>query len=409
MPRPLFAVLGAGALVAATVGVVQASGDDYSVDVVLPAATNLVPGSEVEIHGATAGKVTSLETRDGKAVVTVSLADDYAPLHDGTTARVSYKALLGERILELMPGDDSAAELKDGALVEGTVDRVELDQVLAALDRPTREHLKSLVDRLTGTLDGRQDDVRDTLRALGPAVDALGQVLDAIGSDGPAVRHLVTRLAALTETLANRHGELGSTIDNLTSATRTVAANRSQLAKALSELPDTLDVTRDTLADVPDTVDQAEPLLEALRPGMEKLPGVSAHLRPVLRDLRPTIAELRPTLASVRDLLGYTPALLDGANTLLPQANQVLDDLGPALTYLRPYTPELAGWLSNWGSAAANYDGNGHYLRAFGQEGGTSLVNNPGVLPPGVTRHLERVPGASEGQPWTDANGSEPQ
>lgn len=409
MPRTLFTALGAGALVVATAGVVAGSGDGYTVDVVLPAATNLVKGSEVEIDGATAGRVKELETRDGKAVVTVALEEDYAPLHDGTTARVSYKALLGERILELFPGEDSATALEDGALVEGSIDRVELDQVLAALDKPTRVKLQSLLDRMSTTLDGQEDDVRTTVQALGPAVEALGQVLEAVGNDGPTIRKLVTRLSTLMTTLDKHDGELESTITDLTTATGTIAANRTQLSKALADLPETLATAEATLADVPATVDAASPLLKALAPGMEQLPGVAKQLEPVLRDLRPTIAQLRPTLASAQQLLDYTPALLDGADTVLPQADQVLGDLGPALTYLRPYTPELVGWLANWGSAASNYDANGHYLRAFIQEGSTSLVNNPGIMPPGVKSKLTRLPGESEGQPWTDAHGSEMQ
>lgn len=409
MRRNLTAALGAGALVVATVAVAGGAGDDYSVQVVLPAATNLVEGSEVEIDGASAGRVERLDTRDGKAVVTVSLTDEHAPLHDGTTARVSYKALLGERILELTPGDDSTPALAEGALVEGSVDRVEIDQVLAALDGPTRTRLKSLLDRLSGTLEGSEGDVRSTLQTLGPAVEALGQVLEAVGSDGPAIRELVTRLSRLMDTLDARRGELEATIGGLTTASTTIASNRKQLSQALSQLPETLRTAEETLGQVPSTVAAASPLLQALQPGVAKLPGVAEQLQPVLRDLRPTIAELRPTLASLQSLLDHTPGLLDGANAVLPQADQVLGDLGPALTYLRPYTPELAGWLSNWGSAASNYDSEGHYLRAFAQEGSTSLVNNPGIVPPGITRKLSRLPGESEGQPWTDAHGSEMQ
>jgi phospholipid/cholesterol/gamma-HCH transport system substrate-binding protein len=409
MPRPLIAALSVGAILAVSAAVITSSGDDYTVDVVLPAATNLVRGSEVEIEGATAGRVKELDTRDGKAVITVALNEDYAPLHDGTTARVSYKALLGERILELFPGEDAAPALTDGALVEGSVDRVELDQVLAALDKPTRQKLQSLLDRLSGTLKGKEGDAQSTLQTLGPAVEALGQVLDAVGNDGPTIRKLIIRLSDLMGTLEKHDRDVGSTITDLTTATGTIAANRAQLSQALAELPETLRTAKATLSQVPGTVDAASPLLRALAPGLEQLPGVAEQLEPVLRDLRPTIAELRPTLAAARTLLDYSPDLLDGAESVLPQANQVLDDLGPALTYLRPYTPELMGWLSNWGSAAANYDANGHYLRAFIEEGSTSLVNNPGILPPGVTQHLSRLPGESEGQPWTDAHGNEMQ
>jgi phospholipid/cholesterol/gamma-HCH transport system substrate-binding protein len=36
----------------------------------------------------------------------------------------------------------------------------------------------------------------------------------------------------------------------------------------------------------------------------------------------------------------------------------------PVLDFLRPYTPELVGWIQSTGQASANYDGNGHYVRA---------------------------------------------
>jgi phospholipid/cholesterol/gamma-HCH transport system substrate-binding protein len=133
---------------------------------------------------------------------------------------------------------------------------------------------------------------------------------------------------------------------------------------------------------------------------------VARELGPVLVDLRPTVAELKPTLAALDVLLGRTPTLLSGVDAVVPQLGTAGQSLSPMLSYLRPYTPELAGWLSNWGSAAANYDSNGHYLRAFAQEGATSLNHNPGILPPGVTQHLTRLPGEAEGQPWVDANGS---
>jgi len=410
MTQPVKWALALGAVLVALLGIrAVSSGSGYSAEIVMPAATNLVEGSPVQINGQKAGSVSKLDTRDGKAVITVSIDKEFAPLRDGTTARISYKALLGERILDLMPGKDSAPALESGSLIEGTQDRVELDQVLAALDKPTRARLQSLVGRLSGTLKGKESDVRSTVQTLGPAAEALGQILRAVGSDGPAIKTLITRLSTLTSTLDSRRSELASTITNLSSATTTIARDRQQLGIALRQLPSTLATARATLGKVPSTVDAAGPLLQALQPGMEQLPEVSRQLAPVLKDLRPTLVQLRPTLAATRTLLGYTPGLLSGTNTLLPEARQALAGTHPALDYIRPYTPELMGWLSNWGSAAANYDANGHYLRAFVQEGSTSFVNNPGVLPPGVTRPSSRLPGAAEGQPWTDANGSEMQ
>jgi len=381
--------------------------DGYRIDVVMPAATNLVPGSVVQVNGADAGTVKSLEARDGKAVIGLELNDDFAPLHDGTTARISWKATLGERIVDLAPGPDANADLPSGALIEGTVDRVELDQVLAALDGPTRARLQSLLSRLDTTLSGSEGDLQSTLQAAGPAVQALGEVLRAVGDDGPSIRSLVVRLHQMTSAVSSRRTDLSGSVDRMASAVQVIAAQREALRQLLAELPPTLDTANTTLAKVPSTVDAAVPLLDTLQPATAKLPGVARQLSPVLRDLRPTVAELRPTLTALDQLLGGTPRLLQGLSSVVPQVDGAGRTLSPMLAYLRPYTPELAGWLSNWGSAAANYDANGHYLRAFGQEGSTSVNHNPGVLPPGITRHTNRLPGEAEGQPWVDAQGSE--
>jgi phospholipid/cholesterol/gamma-HCH transport system substrate-binding protein len=406
MPRTT-AILVAGALAVVAVGGVLALDDDYTVEVVMPAATNLVRGSAVQIDGEKVGKVEELETRDGKAVVKISLDEDHSPLHDGTTARIAWKATLGERILELKPGADSNPEMHDGALIEGTVDRVELDQVLAALDQPTRARLQSLLARLDGTFNGNEQDLRQTMSTAGPTVLALGEVLRAVGEDGPAIRSLVTRLRALTETAASRSSNVSATVDQFASTVDTVADERESLQSLLRALPGTIREADKTLDKVPGAVDEAVPLLEDLQPAVARLPGVARRLSPVLRDLRPTVAELRPTLAALDELLGQTPGLLAALESVAPQLGTAGDDLIPVLAHLRPYTPEAAGWISNWGSGAGNYDGNGHYLRAFAQEGGTSFNHNPGVMPPGVAKKNTRLPGEAEGQPWTDAFGSE--
>jgi phospholipid/cholesterol/gamma-HCH transport system substrate-binding protein len=76
------------------------------------------------------------------------------------------------------------------------------------------------------------------------------------------------------------------------------------------------------------------------------------------------------------------------------------------LNFLRPYTPELQGFLSNWASAFSGYNANGHYARFLAQAGPASVDANPGIMPPGVTSDPYPLPGANVGQPWTDAFGS---
>ncbi|MCW2616262.1 MAG: hypothetical protein JWN08_3256 [Frankiales bacterium] len=390
-----------------------AGGYDYELTIVMPSAPNLVKGGKVEVDGADAGRVSALEVRDGQALVTVGIRDDFAPLPSGTTARIEWKALLGERTLVIEPGPASNPDLPHRGRVEGSRQRVELDQVLAALDPATRTRLQSFTARLATTLDGSESDVNDTLGTAAPVVEALGQIATAVGQDGAALQSLVTRLRDVTDATTARRDDVRSAVADLTSLSERTARERESLGKTLEALPGTLQQATATLDRVPSTVDAAEPLLRDAAPLAAELKAAAADLRPLLQDLRPALQDLRPALSQFSTVLRDTPGLLDGAAAVLPGLTQAAQGSLPAVDFLRPYTPELAGWLANWGSSTANYDVYGNYARIYAQAGPSSLNESPALLGPAVgdlglvRSNPRRQPGELEGQPWTDANGSQ--
>ncbi|NKQ54242.1 MCE family protein [Amycolatopsis sp. K13G38] len=381
------------------------STSDYSVRLVMSNAAELAAGSPVLINGRQAGAISALGTKDGKAVVDVQLSGSDAPVHSGTTAVVRWKAVLGERYVELVPGPVHNATIPSGGMVPVSQDQVDVDEVLSALDPPTRAHLTSMIQQLNATLKDNPGNVQATLRTAGPAVDALGQVLKAVGEDSHAINNLVTDLRVMMEPLASRQGQLQQVVGNVTNLATQVAPQQQRLSDALAALPPTLGQAKSTLDKVPGTVDKAAPLLTDLRPAASQLAAVSKNLSPFLADLRPTVAELKPTLAAASELLKNTPQLLDSAHAVVPDINSVVDRLNPAVDFLRPYTPDLAGWLANWGSAFAYYDSQGHYAGAVIRAGVSSFDENPG-LPLTLNVNPAPAPGTASGQPWTDAQGS---
>ena len=63
---------------------------------------------------------------------------------------------------------------------------------------------------------------------------------------------------------------------------------------------------------------------------------------------------------------------------------------------LRPYTPEVVGFVNTWGSAGQNYDSNGHYMRILAGTGlAAPVIYPPGVTPPGFTRTDKPAPGSA--------------
>lgn len=406
MQRILTAVVCAVLLLGTTAAGVLTFSGPYRVTVVLDNAANLIDGTLIKVDGFDAGVIEDLEVVDGRAQLTLALDREFAPLHDGATATVVWKALLGERLVNLTDGPVANAEIPSGGMLTAQQPApVELDTVLAALDPATRDAVNSLVRNLDETLRGSESDLNATLKTAGPAIRALGDVLRGLGTDGEAVRQLVTRLNETMTILARRDGEVSRVVDQLGGAVDQVVAQREAVGGTLRELPPTLRQARTTLDSVPETVEEVTPLLEALEPATARLPGVAADLRPLLADLRPAIADLRPTLDSASELLRFTPGLLDGGTATLPGIDEAFTGLTPALDFLRPYTPELAGFLTNWSSANANFDRNGHYARIFITSGAENANVNPGVLPPGTTKNLAPLPGELVDQPWTDAFG----
>lgn len=400
----LIAAAAALVVVLAVAGVIIATNTSaYRVNLVMDSAAQLAEGSPVWIDGSQVGKIDTLSVKDGKAVVDLGL-DDIPPLHDGTTSRVEWKSALGERVLTLYPGPAQNAEIPDGGSIQGQTLQIEVDQVLAALDSPTRVKLAGMLRQLDGTVKGRERDIKQTLSATGPAVSAAGEVLQAVGKDGPALRALVTQLADMSRTAAGREQQVRDVVDGLSGLTGSAATQQQALSESLTELPPTLAAAEDTLDRVPGAVDKTVPLLEDLRPATAKLPSVARNLSPVLQDLRPTVAKLRPTLDSLSGVLERAPGLLDKSHGVFPPLQKTVEGYTPAVRFLRPYAPELAGFLTNFGTAFAQKDEQGKFWTGL-LAPGANAFNEAVAVPPSSRNNPNPVPGQIVGEPY-DANGS---
>src|ERR1700761_611750 len=220
----------AAILVAVFVGFVLFTSHEsgYELKFVLPSAAQLAEGSPVLINGNQVGHVTTLAVQDGKAIATINISGAAVPLHDGTTSRVEWFSALGERFLELTPGPTSNPPIPSGSLYRAQADQIEVDQVLAALDKPTRDHLSSLFKQLDQTTQGREPELNQTLKTAGPAVQALGEVLAGVGKDGPAIKALIAQLHNVMSVASVRQSELRGVIGNLTTFTGATAAQQRQ-------------------------------------------------------------------------------------------------------------------------------------------------------------------------------------
>ena len=102
------------------------------------------------VGGGKIGTIDEIELDDSaQAVVTLKLDDDFAPLHQGTTATIRATSLSGiaNRYVSLQPGPNNSDEIDDGGQIgaDDTSAPVDLDTLFNTLDtahprRPAERH-----------------------------------------------------------------------------------------------------------------------------------------------------------------------------------------------------------------------------------------------------------------------------
>jgi virulence factor Mce-like protein len=200
----------------------------------------LVEGDEVRISGVRVGQVTAIGLADGTdrpvAEVGLEVSSD-VPLPAGVTATIRYRNLVGQRYIALTDSDGSAGE----TLEEGGV--IPLAQTTPALD-------------LTTLFGG----FRPLLQALSPAdMNRLSfEIIQVFQDEGGTVQSLLSHVASLSDSLADKDAVIGSMIDNLTTVLSSVAQRDQQLSDlivSLQQFVTGLAGDRDAIFDSLQTID----------------------------------------------------------------------------------------------------------------------------------------------------------
>ena len=203
-------------------------------------AVSIYKGSEVRVMGVKIGTVTSVVPEGDQVRVSMQYDPQYK-LPAGAKAAIVTPTLTADRFVQIAPSYTGGPMLKDGARIAlpDTGTPVELDRISQALSDLTQAlgpngankngSLNTLLTAGTKVLRGNGQLGNQTIKNLSEAVQAFGD------NSGPLFDS-VKNMSQFTTTLAANDRFVDGFVDDLTSVSTELSADRGELSAALAAL-----------------------------------------------------------------------------------------------------------------------------------------------------------------------------
>ena len=333
-------------------------------------------GQTVNISGVKAGDISKVELEEGKAVVTMLVEPQYAELvRDDATVLLRPRTGLQDMTMELDPGANGEP-IAEGATIpqSQTKPNVNPDQILASLDRDTREYLQLLLAAGGEGLGGRGRQLSAALRRFEPFGRDLAAINGLLEERRASISRSITAFRDLSQVLARSDVRLAEWVTAQKEALAGFANQSDALRESLQEFPSTLAATREGLAssDRLSTVlgPAATRLIPAARsfaPTQEALQGfLTATVDPIRDQIRPFTRQVQRPIRHLKQASGPLAETANASASAFGDINRLFN----AWAYNPPGGSEegylfWTAWLNhNANSAFQLQDANGPLPRA---------------------------------------------
>jgi phospholipid/cholesterol/gamma-HCH transport system substrate-binding protein len=249
-------------------------------------AKGMVPGMAVKLNGFKVGTLGKLAMdADGRVSLVLLVGDEYVHLiHKDARARWTKEDLLGESVIEILPGSENAPAVENNALIgfERARDIGEEIGRLADQLQPILADVKSI----TAYIDAPDGDLKNTVRQLKRASTALAEAGEDVSDTTrrskrriqSAVADASKALATLNTELPRLIGRMDTSLRHVEGATADVHAITGKLAE---DLPQALGEGREAIRDTRDVVDAVKgswPVRDLLPPREERPLPLDSHV-----------------------------------------------------------------------------------------------------------------------------------
>jgi phospholipid/cholesterol/gamma-HCH transport system substrate-binding protein len=304
----------------------------YTLQAVFPSANNIRPGSPVRIAGVNVGKVTKVghvEAGQQAALVTMRIDKKGLPIHRDARMKIRPRIFLeGNFFVDISPGSPEAPAVHDGDRIpiNQTSAPVQLDQVLDALQAPTRADLQALLRELSSGLSGQgARGYHGSIPYWKPAYRDSAIVADALqGTQDHDLSRYIDKAGQTAAAIDRNRVALQSLVTDFDTTAGAFAARDRQLSAAVAELPRTLQAGMPALAALNRSFPAVRGLIRAARPAVRSSgPAIDAAM-PLVRQARGLVSrpELRGLAHDLRSLVPSLTQLNERSTPLFGQVSQ---------------------------------------------------------------------------------------
>ncbi|NOZ12952.1 MAG: MCE family protein [Acidobacteria bacterium] len=264
----------------------------YTLRATMDSATGLDKDSDIRLAGVKIGKVLGVSLKDGKAVVTMEIHKE-VQLPEGSRVKVVAKGILGDKYLEILPGNRTG-RVKSGEMLESEK-AVSMDDIMDIVYSVAKD-IKKITTSLSKTVGTNKGEEQ---------IANILENIDRITSD-------------LREITARNKDNFTTSIDNIKSFTGDLKKDIPSLAAKLDKLSNHLNeiVTenrqnlKDTLANAKEGTKKLNDALDYIDSIAKKIDTGEGTIGQLVNDketgdnLNKTLVSFRRAMDSASDYLG---------------------------------------------------------------------------------------------------------
>ena len=212
----------------------------HALTIHFPSASGLVAGSDVLEAGSKVGTISAIDPlQNDQASVTIQVEDDHWPLHQGLSADIRPKSLLGEKYVDLHDGAAKNPPYIVTQILQASADSVpvELDQFINSLDGDTRSALKILLNDLGAGVAGEGGDLNQAIQTGRQNLDHLAVTGQTLNNRDPDLDRILVGLDGLMGKLTqdDQLTQMSQLIDNGKATLDAVEAEQASFSRSFAD------------------------------------------------------------------------------------------------------------------------------------------------------------------------------